>query len=31
MTMKKNKIFRIDISEAYMIYYLITGDEDGNP
>ncbi|WP_299551158.1 hypothetical protein [Seonamhaeicola sp.] len=29
--MKKHKEFRADISDAGMVYYLLTGDEDGNP
>lgn len=29
--MKKHKEFRADISDAGMVYYLITGDADGNP
>lgn len=29
--MKKHKEKRADISDAGMIYYLFTGDEDGNP
>ncbi|TYA78456.1 hypothetical protein [Seonamhaeicola marinus] len=30
-SMKKHKEFRADISDAGMVYYLITGDEDGSP
>lgn len=30
-SMKKHKEFRADISDAGMVYYLITGDADGNP
>ncbi|MGC6431561.1 MAG: hypothetical protein ACON5F_11010 [Jejuia sp.] len=29
--MKKHKEFRADISDAGMVYYLLTGDADGNP
>lgn len=29
--MKKHKEKRADISDAGMVYYLLTGDEDGNP
>lgn len=29
--MKKHKEFRADISDAGMVFYLLTGDEDGNP
>ncbi|MEN0048012.1 MAG: hypothetical protein AAF806_13205 [Bacteroidota bacterium] len=30
-SMKKHKEKRADISDAGMVYYLLTGDEDGNP
>lgn len=30
-SMKKHKEHRADISDAGMVYYLLTGDEDGNP
>lgn len=29
--MKRHKEFRADISDAGMVFYMLTGDEDGNP